>query len=130
MRWQHQTSSVGSLNEDFLRHLYRSAQGLLDSIEYVRGNILTRTGQPSEPKPTSTGTSQFINNFRAYYPSQQTVHRSKGGPMNAGTICFQEKWFLGPKFPRSVMRDCVSRREGLLMHNKVSLVGTNAEKRH
>lgn len=39
--------------------------------------------------------------------------------MNAGTICFQEKWFLGPRFPKSVMRDCVSRREGILMHNKV-----------
>ncbi|KAL1972509.1 hypothetical protein VTN31DRAFT_6923 [Thermomyces dupontii] len=96
------TSSVGSLNEDFLRHLYRSVQG-----------------QPSEPKPTSTGVSGFMNNFRAYYPSQQTVHRSKGGPMNAGTICFQEKWFLGPRFPKSVMRDCVSRREGILMHNKI-----------
>lgn len=50
------------------------------------------------------------------------MHASKGGPRNAGTICFQEKWFEGDKFPRHVMRECGSVREGVLMHNKAGVL--------
>lgn len=62
---------------------------------------------------------EWKDRFRVYFPSERTVKESKGGPMNAGTICFQSKWYAGPKFPRHVLRDCISRRDGLLMHNKV-----------
>ncbi|KAL8958725.1 MAG: hypothetical protein Q9183_005781 [Haloplaca sp. 2 TL-2023] len=60
--------------------------------------------------------------FRIYFPSEETVKSSTGGPDNGGTICFQSKWWDGPKFPTEVMRDCRSRRKGLLMHNKIMYV--------
>ena len=34
------------------------------------------------------------------------------------------KAYAAPKFPRELMRDCVSVREGMLMHNKLLLVRT------
>ena len=41
---------------------------------------------------------------------------------DAGTICFQKQWFEAPTFPREVLRDCVSARPGMLMHNKMIFV--------
>lgn len=40
----------------------------------------------------------------------------------AGTICLQEKWWRASTFPTELMRDCVSTRDGLLMHTKIILV--------
>jgi hypothetical protein len=34
---------------------------------------------------------------------------------------------MGPKFPRNALHDCISRREGLLMHNKVNLPSLQSE---
>ena len=36
-----------------------------------------------------------------------------------GTICLQSRWYDASTFPRVLFRDCLSRRAGLLMHNKV-----------
>lgn len=63
--------------------------------------------------------AEWAGRFRAYFPSKESIENSKGGKSNAGTICFQQKWFDGPRFPRHVMRDCSSVRPGLMMHNKV-----------
>ncbi|CRG88779.1 hypothetical protein PISL3812_05814 [Talaromyces islandicus] len=116
------TSSVGSLTDEFLRSIYLSAQGNDGLIEYtLRTNksfpAKTRADPPTVVQKT-TG-SDWKDRFRVYYPSQQTVNQSRGGPQCAGTICFQEKWFNGPKFPRHVLHDCISQREGVLMHNKM-----------
>lgn len=66
--------------------------------------------------------TEWKENFRVYFPTLDTVKKSKGGPRNAGTICFQSKWYNRKTFPRDIMRDCVSRRPGLVMHNKVSAI--------
>ncbi|PCG90549.1 Tyrosyl-DNA phosphodiesterase [Penicillium occitanis (nom. inval.)] len=95
------TSSIGALTDEFMRSMYLSAQG---------GDAQQNTG------------SEWKSRFRVYYPSEQTVSQSKGSRRSAGTICFQEKWFTGPKFPRNALHDCISRREGLLMHNKMMFV--------
>lgn len=78
---------------------------------------------PSNPKALiqKNAGEEWKDRFNVYFPSEDTVKQSKGGPLSAGTICFRSKWYEGPKFPRRVLRDCVSRREGLLMHNKVNL---------
>lgn len=65
--------------------------------------------------------AEWVDRFRAYFPSQTTVNESIGGPRNAGTICFQQRWYEGTKFPRHVLRDCQSQRPSRLMHNKVQL---------
>jgi hypothetical protein len=117
------TSSVGSLNEEFLRSIYLAAQGDDGLSEYT---LRTSKAFPAkcvnDPKriiKKDVG-ADWREKFRFYYPSDATVRASTGGPNSAGTICFQEKWWNSTKFPRSNMHDCVSRRTGLLMHNKVS----------
>jgi hypothetical protein len=40
----------------------------------------------------------------------------------AGTICFQQKYWASESFPRGLMRDCKSQREGLLLHSKMIYV--------
>jgi Tyrosyl-DNA phosphodiesterase len=117
------TSSVGSLNEEFLRSIYLTAQGDDGLSEYT---LRTSKAFPAkcmdDPKRIvrkDVG-ADWKQKFRIYYPSDTTVRASTGGPDSAGTICFQEKWWNGAKFPRGNMHDCVSRRTGLLMHNKVS----------
>jgi hypothetical protein len=119
------TSSVGSLNEEFLRSIYLAAQGDDGLTEYT---LRTSKSFPAkcvdDPKRVvkrDTGVG-WKENFRFYYPSDATVRASTGGPDSAGTICFQEKWWNSAKFPRRNMQDCVSRRAGLLMHNKVSVL--------
>ncbi|KAH8689649.1 tyrosyl-DNA phosphodiesterase-domain-containing protein [Talaromyces proteolyticus] len=118
------TSSVGSLTAEFLRSIYLSAQGDDGSIEYTLRTSKTfpskSIGNPTRTIQKTTG-SDWKDHFRVYYPSQETVQNSKGGPGCAGTICFQEKWYNGPKFPQHVLHDCISRREKLLMHNKMLL---------
>ena len=121
------TSSVGSLNEEFMRSVYLACQGDDGLTEYTLRNA------KSFPAKRFAGTGKELvqkgagrdwrTRFRFYFPSHDTVDSSNGGPGSAGTICFSQKWWEGPKFPQENMRDCVSARGGLLMHNKVSLVG-------
>jgi hypothetical protein len=120
------TSSVGSLNDEFLRSMYLAAQGDDGLSEYT---LRTSKSFPSkcvdDPKRVikKDAGAGWKEKFRFYYPSDATVRASTGGPDSAGTICFQEKWWNNAKFPKGHMYDCVSRRTGLLMHNKVSNPG-------
>ncbi|KAL8955709.1 MAG: hypothetical protein Q9183_006549 [Haloplaca sp. 2 TL-2023] len=123
------TSSVGSLNLDFLSTIYMAAKGDDGMTEYG-----WRNNQPKKKDKDyhrlmkemntsrETAREETESGFRIYFPSEETVKKSTGGPDNGGTICFQSKWWDGPKFPREVMRDCRSRRKGLLMHNKIMYV--------
>ncbi|KAL8799338.1 MAG: hypothetical protein Q9182_005982 [Xanthomendoza sp. 2 TL-2023] len=119
------TSSVGSLNHDFLMALYLAAQGDDGLSEYSwRTQPSNKTAKVSDNNDLlaikKECTQKAISHaFRIYYPSLETIKASQGGPVNGGTICFQSKWWKSPTFPRELLRDCTSRREGLLMHNKV-----------
>ncbi len=104
------TSSVGSLNDEFMSSMYLAAQGDDGLKEYTR-----RVNKA----PIGKQQGSWKENFRLYFPSDDTVRASKGGPNKAGTICFSMKWWQNPKFPRSNMLDCISVRDRILMHNKV-----------
>ena len=117
------TSSVGSLNDEYLRSLYLAAQGDSGLSEYtlrtaksvppgILHDLERRVGEGSSP-----GWKQRI---RFYFPSEDTVKRSKGGPGCGGTISLNSRYWNGAKFPRNLVRDCQSQRAGMLMHNKVS----------
>ncbi|BCR88975.1 uncharacterized protein ACHE_50173S [Aspergillus chevalieri] len=110
------TSSLGSLNDDFLRSIYLAAQGDDGLTEYTARATKSKTTPDSNPHEWKD------NRLRVYFPSEQTVKETYGGPNSAGTICFQSSWFNGPKFPSSILRDCASARKGLLMHNKIMYV--------
>ncbi|KAL8759091.1 MAG: hypothetical protein Q9184_003732 [Pyrenodesmia sp. 2 TL-2023] len=123
------TSSVGSLNMDFLSTLYLAAQGDDGMKDYNwRNTAISKRDktyaalQKQKTDAQEKLRKQVEQGFRIYYPSQDTVKASKGGPQNGGTICFQRKWWESPTFPQDLMRDCRSRREGILMHNKIIYV--------
>ncbi|KAL4948400.1 tyrosyl-DNA phosphodiesterase-domain-containing protein [Aspergillus filifer] len=116
------TSSLGHLNSDFMRCLYFAAQGDNGLTELtLRTTKSFPVKSPSEPRRLiqASTSDEWKDRVRVYYPSQETIRNSKGGPNAAGTICFQDKWLDSGKFPKQVLRDCVSGREGLLMHNKI-----------
>lgn len=119
------TSSIGSLNSDFIRMLYLAATGDDGLTEYKwragkqTATKVTRTvGQPNTALQEQTIAS-INKGFRIYFPTHDTVVNSKGGAACGGTICFQGKWFSAATFPRRLLRDCKSERKGMLMHNKV-----------
>lgn len=119
------TSSVGSLNIDFLSMLYLAAQGDDGMTEYGWRNPGMGRGKSKASKlelAEAEAAQEEIRNeihdsFHIYFPTRDTVKASTAG--FAGTICFQSKWYNSTTFPRDALRDCKSTRTGLLMHNKV-----------
>ncbi|KAG5925566.1 hypothetical protein E4U42_004168 [Claviceps africana] len=112
-------ASLGALKYDFLKSIYSACQGSI--------NLGAATGTKSGKDDVDA--LQLQENFRIYFPSNDTVVSSRGGERAAGTICFQENWWKAPTFPKELMRDCVNTRDGLLMHSKLILVrqaGTSA----
>ena len=119
-------SSIGAINRDFLAALYLAAQGDDGMREYTSRYRATNPGvwpRLRDGQVSNSLSPAFLESlderFRLFFPSEDTVVSSKGGKDCAGVICFQEKWWRGANFPRKAFRDCKSRREGLLMHNKV-----------
>lgn len=120
------TSSVGSLNIDFLLMLYLATQGDDGSTEYQWRNPpagrskAAKSGLQQKEATRKLLEDDVRNNFHIYFPTNETIRNSKAG--SAGTICFQSKWHNSTTFPRQALRDCKSTRPGMLMHNKVDFL--------
>ncbi|KAI1174183.1 tyrosyl-DNA phosphodiesterase-domain-containing protein [Nemania sp. FL0916] len=111
-------ASLGSVNSDLISAIYNAAQGDNGLKEYEKrttSNGKKKAGQKNEP-------SDHHKNFRIYFPSHETVTRSRGGKNSGGTICLQSKWWDSATFPRDLVHDCKSTRSGLLMHTKILFV--------
>ncbi|KAK3692774.1 tyrosyl-DNA phosphodiesterase-domain-containing protein [Podospora appendiculata] len=111
-------ASLGAINSSLLKALYYACQGDSGLKEY-ESRATGRRGKDTSAKD-DLGTLE--GHIRVYFPSQQTVAKSRGGKNGAGTICFQSRWYNSPAFPKGVLRDCKSTRDGLLMHSKVIYV--------
>jgi len=113
-------SSIGSLNDEFMRSIYLAAQGDDGLSEYTLRTTkkLPMTVDSRRKVSKDTG-KDWRDNFRFYFPTDETVADSLGGKPSAGTVCFSRKWWDGAKMPQHAIRNCVSARQGLLMHNKV-----------
>ncbi|KAL6818914.1 phospholipase D/nuclease [Trichoderma sp. SZMC 28013] len=73
-------------------------------------------------KPAETTSKELLKDrFRIYFPTDQTVARSRGGRNAGGTICVQARWWRSPNFPRELVRDVIT-RDRLLIHSKVIFV--------
>ncbi|KAK2749461.1 hypothetical protein FQN57_006395 [Myotisia sp. PD_48] len=107
------TSSIGSLTSQFLRGMYFAAQG---------DNGLREYGLRNSKMPPNASTEEWKDRINVYFPTLKTVQESKGGVNKAGTIAFQSKWYYSGSFPRHIMRNNRSVRDGLLMHNKILFV--------
>lgn len=118
------TSSVGNLDDEFMRSMYLACQGNSRAVQHALQASKRFTARRAREQVTRVVTpesgQEWKDNFRFYFPSLETVTKSKGGHDHAGTICFSEKWWNAARFPSANMRDCVSKRKGVLMHNKVS----------
>lgn len=121
------TSSLGALNLDFLMMLYLAAQGDDGLTGYKLLNSKPGKAKASKNDHLQSKNhqeqihQQITENFRIYFPTHDSVASSTGGTSCGGTICFQQKWYNAPSFPKTLLRDCKSQRRGLLMHNKVRL---------
>jgi hypothetical protein len=140
------TSSVGSLTDEFMRSIYLAAMGDdgMTELEIRQGKASKPKGgmdsffkgqqrkdsQDDEPEPDKSTSvisrkqaESWRSSFRFFFPSHATVASSIGGTDSAGTICFQRRWWENTaKFPQKNMRDCISVRKGVLMHNKLMFV--------
>ena len=138
-------SSLGAVNSDLILALYYAAQGD-DGTRVYRERTARSRGNKARAGSSATITPLACEeSFRIYFPSHQTVAESRGGTkvgkfnrsmetldgmlrvltrqnQSAGTICTQAKWWNAESFPRRLIRDCVSRRPGLLLHNKMMFV--------
>ncbi|KAF1981592.1 phospholipase D/nuclease [Aulographum hederae CBS 113979] len=103
-------SSVGSLNDEFLAFLYTAIKGgsikTGDQIKHIKAKVDTK----------------IRKRFRVYFPTDETVGKSLGGKACGGTVCIQKSYYTKNTFPKEMMRDYVSKREGLLSHNKILYV--------
>ena len=121
-------SSIGAVKLDLLTMLYLAAQGDDGLREYERRTSSAKlhgskktSKVASEPRKSPDELMETLQTkLKVFFPSEETVIQSRGGVGCGGTICFSEKWFNAPTFPKEVLRDCKSARDGLLMHNKVN----------
>lgn len=115
-------ASIGNLNEKFLKSMYLAAKGDDGMTEYEWRNHRSTKKKGVESEEEHRVSDEVRSRCRIYFPSYETVHTSRGGIGGAGTICFQPKYWASDSFPRGLMRDCKSQREGLLMHSKMIFV--------
>ncbi|KAI5205069.1 phospholipase D/nuclease [Aureobasidium subglaciale] len=115
-------SSIGSLNDDFLTIIHNAARG-----EDATAAPTSISRAAPKPFQNTISTQNVRDLFRIYFPTHATVASSTGGPDNGGTICLASKWYNSATFPRSCFRDHVSKRSGMLSHNKILYArGVNA----
>ncbi|KAI4674861.1 uncharacterized protein J4E84_010302 [Alternaria hordeiaustralica] len=93
-------SSLGSINDAFLSRIRLAACG--------------------KSFGTDTATEPNVRDcFRIYFPTNDTVEKSMGGPDGAGIITLTRQTYNAPTFPKECMRDYDSMRRGMLSHNKL-----------
>ncbi|KAJ5768877.1 hypothetical protein N7520_003436 [Penicillium odoratum] len=116
-------SSIGSLNNEFIRTIYLACKGDDGLADYTMRYAKSGIGHTDPEQQTMIQTSkEWQGRFHVYFPSDDTVHCAHDIPENtAGTVCFQSRWWQGGKFPREIMRDCISKKP-VLMHNKLIYV--------
>jgi hypothetical protein len=115
-------SSIGTLNIPYMKLIYNSIRGI-DPL----GEMTASAKSFFKKKDASVAEDAEVvdaikKHFRFYFPSRQTVVASKLGIGGGGTNFLSRNAYTGAKFPRDLMRDCVSVRPKMLMHNKMILV--------
>ncbi|KAF1937487.1 phospholipase D/nuclease [Clathrospora elynae] len=92
-------SSLGAINDTLLRRIYLAACG--------------------ESSITNTPTPNLRNHIRIYFPTNETVEKSIGGPECGGIISLTKQYYNASTFPKECLRDYDSTRRGMLSHNKL-----------
>ncbi|KAG7133588.1 Tyrosyl-DNA phosphodiesterase 1 like protein [Verticillium longisporum] len=117
------TSSLGSIDNSFIKTIYAACQGL-NNGQKDGGDQPSRRNTKTALDATDSHKALGVK-MRIYFPTEDTVAKSRGGKAAGGTICFQEKWWGSATFPREMLRDSISTRPGVLMHDKLIFVQPN-----
>lgn len=110
-------SSIGQLNDKYLRDLHLAARGDLKNLAAQASAAKSKATKDFFKPKTAIQTKSLRETIRIYFPTKETVKASTAG--SAGTLCLQRKYFEAGTFPRSCFRDYKSTRSGLLSHNKI-----------
>lgn len=94
-------SSLGALNELFLKQIYLAASG--------------------QSPLFSEAPVDFLDHIRVYFPTKDTVLNSIGGTNCGGIITLDRAHYSASSFPRKCLRDYKSTRPRVLSHNKLLL---------
>ncbi|OPB46608.1 hypothetical protein A0O28_0067320 [Trichoderma guizhouense] len=89
--------------------------------DYNNSGGASSRSRPARKPAETTSSKELKDRFRIYFPTDQTVARSRGGRNAGGTICVQARWWRSPNFPRELVRDVIT-RDRLLIHSKVIFV--------
>jgi hypothetical protein len=93
------SASLGAINDTLLQRLYLAARG--------------------EAFTTASATADVRDHFRIYFPTDEIVKNSTGGPDCGGIISLTRQYYNAATFPRDCMRNYDSTRPGMLSHNKL-----------
>ncbi|KAF0450063.1 phospholipase D/nuclease [Gigaspora margarita] len=104
-----QTSTLGGLTADFLHEFYRSASGI-DPLEISK---------PRTKK--SQGVERPLPQMTMVYPSNRTVSSSKYSKAAGAALFFGKSNYEKHTFPKEIIRNCLSKRDGILIHSKFVL---------
>ena len=105
-----QGSSIGQYTTQWLNEIYSSCAGISPEKWIHR----SKKSRESLPFP----------NIKILFPSLRTVENSILGTDGGGTMfCREENW-RRPNFPRELFHDSNSKRGGVLMHTKVSILNS------
>ncbi|KAK7539252.1 tyrosyl-DNA phosphodiesterase-domain-containing protein [Phyllosticta citricarpa] len=110
------TSSLGALKKTFLAQMLAAARG--QEVKPL-----------SQKNAADISEAELSSKFRVYFPTQDSIESSRGGPNAAGTITLAKKFYDAPTFPKEVMHDHKSTREGVLSHNKMMLARGRREEK-
>ncbi|KAJ5563909.1 hypothetical protein N7513_000151 [Penicillium frequentans] len=115
-------SSIGSLNNEFLRAIYLACKGDDGLADYTIRYSKSASHSTNPDQVMMKAGEEWQDRFLVYFPSDDTVQSAHDVPEDTGgTVCFQSKWWRGAKFPKQVLRDCISKKS-VLMHNKLLYV--------
>lgn len=124
-RLDYVASSIGSLKMPFISNLFLAACGSTEKLlDRYRKNATSKRGKLSDATLADTrfDAAELAKRIRIYFPSEDTIRKSTGGPGAAGTLFFQPKWSdkSENEFLRNSLHDCIGARDdGVLMHSKV-----------
>ncbi|EWC45129.1 hypothetical protein DRE_06268 [Drechslerella stenobrocha 248] len=115
------TSSLGSLNKEFLLRMFHAFQGD-NGKKCVQGIPKKYSSRQLAAEPAAADESTESESEEEEQSDGKLWQAIQGSLRNGGTICFQRKWFMSSTFPQSILHDCQSARSGMLMHNKMIFV--------
>lgn len=92
-------SSLGAVNDTLLQRIYLASCG--------------------EPFTATSAVPNVRNHIRIYFPTNETIEKSVGGPDCGGIISLSRQHYNATTFPRECMRNYDSTRRGMLSHNKL-----------